>query len=229
MTQSSANPNTQKPTLTLLGKKPIALAAFKQPIKLVEPVAAAEHGPSLFTSSDCTMLMPNCETLTARTPDAGAGQNSLARSSGSDRELDPDVARSLDNVAKRVPDRLRDEHGPSLADGKIETDISKPKKPRDIPQPFVHIEGSPVQPPEGLAFTADPRAVSAAVSTWLRRIAREVGAAVPWDQREAAEAFVKSHRLSVACAFQRRLAKADVVKAMMEIFVVHKEMYPPGK
>jgi hypothetical protein len=78
--------------------------------------------------------------------------------------------------------------------------------------------------PSGKSFWAGyddgprPWEVKAAVSTWLRRIAKEVGMLVPCGQREAAEDFVKSHRLSVANAFQRRLAKADVVRAMAELF-----------
>jgi hypothetical protein len=41
---------------------------------------------------------------------------------------------------------------------------------------------------------------------------------LPEGEREACERFVLRHRLTCLAAFNRRLARADVVKAMRELF-----------
>jgi hypothetical protein len=89
------------------------------------------------------------------------------------------------------------------------------------PQPFIHIEGAVATPPPGHEHTspADKAGFRAAVNKWLARIAREVGRAYSTKtEREAAEKFARSHRLSIAHAFTRRLVRADVVRELARLF-----------
>jgi hypothetical protein len=161
-----ANPNANRPTLTLLGKKPIALAAFKAKLKIVEP---------------CFIPNENAKSL---------GITKMA-----------DVALSM--PAKNRP-----------ADLSAEQD--RAAKPPAAPQPFVEISGQISVFP--LSWTT-PAERGAAMNRWVARIAREVGKAYETKpERDAAEAFVRGHRLSIANAFQRRLVRKDVVRVLGEMF-----------
>jgi len=39
-----------------------------------------------------------------------------------------------------------------------------------------------------------------------------------YSERSAAEAFARSHRLSIAHAFERRIVRGDVVAALLRLF-----------
>jgi hypothetical protein len=60
-------------------------------------------------------------------------------------------------------------------------------------------------------------------------IAREVGRHYDTHtQRTAAEEFARSHRLSIANAFERKIIRADVVKALGELFEASKDQKDNG-
>jgi hypothetical protein len=53
---------------------------------------------------------------------------------------------------------------------------------------------------------------------WAWKAALEVAKAAPIGRRKSAREFAMTHRLSIADAFRRRLSRADVVKALVEMF-----------
>jgi hypothetical protein len=64
-----------------------------------------------------------------------------------------------------------------------------------------------------------PAERAAALKKWVARIAYEV--AKPYEtksERDAAEAFARSHRLSIANAFERKLVRKDVVEELTRLF-----------
>jgi hypothetical protein len=81
----------------------------------------------------------------------------------------------------------------------------------------MEIAGDPV--PDGQVTPCkDDKLAIIGAKFWCRRVAHEVARLRPETQREAAERFVLRHRLTVLAAFHRRLARADVVKAMGRMF-----------
>jgi hypothetical protein len=65
----------------------------------------------------------------------------------------------------------------------------------------------------------DPKGRAVGLNAWITRIAKEVGAAYQTKtERDAAVAFVKSHRLSIANAFERKIVRGDVVKELTRLF-----------
>jgi hypothetical protein len=83
--------------------------------------------------------------------------------------------------------------------------------------PAISIAGTPV-PVENTKVYPDPKAAERAARHWCRRIALEVAALVPEGQSFAAERFTMRHRLSITNSFFRRLRRADVTAAILELF-----------
>jgi hypothetical protein len=98
---------------------------------------------------------------------------------------------------------------------------SKPHHPRaDARLPFAAITGT--VSPFPVSWTT-PEERKAALGRWVARIAREV--ASPYQtksERDAAEQFARSHRLSIANCFQRKLCRTDVVEALIELYELSK-------
>ena|ERR1700730_3846448 len=89
-------------------------------------------------------------------------------------------------------------------------------KPQRGPLPFVHSEGQ-VSPNPPTHTDANGR--KAALNRWCAVIAREVGKRYQTKtERDEAEAFARSHRLSIANAFERKLVRKDVVEELTRLF-----------
>jgi hypothetical protein len=57
------------------------------------------------------------------------------------------------------------------------------------------------------------------LNRWVALIARDVGRAYETHtERTSAEDFVRSHRLSIARAFERKLCRKDVVAELARLF-----------
>ena len=57
------------------------------------------------------------------------------------------------------------------------------------------------------------------MNKWIARTGKEVGAAYSTkSERDAATEFARSHRLSIANAFERRLCRKDVVAELVRLF-----------
>jgi hypothetical protein len=130
-----ANPNSARPVLSI-GKKPLALAAFKQRIKLVDTITTAERG-----------LDQNTDRELAR--HAGAGidpglqnrlqkQDGLHRQSESPTSCDATSGTVVPNPRAPSPAALI----PSGATGSV-LPRSPTKKPPDGPLPFTFISAGP--------------------------------------------------------------------------------------
>jgi hypothetical protein len=62
---------------------------------------------------------------------------------------------------------------------------------------------------------------------WIAKIVREVGRKYETNsERTAAEAFVRSHRLSIANAFERKLVRKDVVAELTRLYRAQKDNIP---
>jgi hypothetical protein len=58
-----------------------------------------------------------------------------------------------------------------------------------------------------------------ALGRWRARIAREVAAPYQtYSEQEAAKAFVRAHRLTIAYAFHRKLCRKDVVVELTRLY-----------
>jgi hypothetical protein len=88
---------------------------------------------------------------------------------------------------------------------------------RDEMFPAVRIKGEPV-PLDRVETYTDKKAADLASKVWTRRVAFEVAKGFPEDRREAVEWFCLRHRLSIVCAFHRRLARVDVVAAITAMY-----------
>jgi hypothetical protein len=85
-------------------------------------------------------------------------------------------------------------------------------KSAHVPMPFIEIQG---QVYEGKPSWTSPDERRAALGRWISLIVREVGK--PYQtksERDAATLFVRSHRLSIANAFHRKLCRKDVVEEL---------------
>jgi hypothetical protein len=93
-----------------------------------------------------------------------------------------------------------------------ETTTKSPPKPVRGRLPFCVI--APGQVYEGARSFTDAKGRAKALNAWCWKIARE--AAAPYGtkaEQDAVTGFVKSHRLSIANAFERRIVRKDVVTA----------------
>jgi hypothetical protein len=82
--------------------------------------------------------------------------------------------------------------------------------------PFALIDGRVSDfPPSWI----DAKGRAAALNRWCAAIAREIGRAYQTKtQRDAAEAFARSRRLSIANAFERKFVRKDVVEELTRLF-----------
>jgi hypothetical protein len=91
-----------------------------------------------------------------------------------------------------------------------------PGSPARDRQPFVLITGA-VYP--GSLSWSTPAGRRAALNKWCAVIVREVGKRYQTKtERDEAEAFARSHRLSIANAFERKLVRKDVVEELTRLF-----------
>lgn len=68
-----------------------------------------------------------------------------------------------------------------------------------------------------------PAGRKAALNGWIGRIAKEVATTYQtFDERTAATEFVRSHRLSIAHAFERKLVRNDVVIELARLYEASK-------
>jgi hypothetical protein len=82
-------------------------------------------------------------------------------------------------------------------------------KPTRQSLPFTHIGGA-IYP--GDPTWTDPNGRAAALYHWREKIVFEVGRKFETKtERDAAEDFARTHRLSIANAFERRVVRTDVV------------------
>jgi hypothetical protein len=211
---TSTNPNAARPTLTLIGKKPIALAAFKAKLKLVEPEPTP--GPDVTSikirSADLTVQIANSDVIGIEVnPDVGVGHVDLRQHDVAETPKPHDVAETPkppDDVGVIVPGARHKKFKPHP----YASALLWP--PRTEWLPAIDIPGEPV-PPEQLKPDKNP---VMAAKFWVRRVAFEVAKDLPEGEREACERFVLRHRLSVLAAFHRRLKRSDLVAAMIELF-----------
>jgi hypothetical protein len=138
--------------------------------------------------------------------------------------------------AENVPDRLRNDGVQIAATAAVKSFVAPPpslplsKKVRRRPPASVlpwpprsewfsafTIAGEPV-PAERIRPRKDRAAQSLQARWWARRVAWEAALLFPEAEREAVELFVLRHRLSILAAFHRRLARVDVVRALVELF-----------
>jgi hypothetical protein len=73
-------------------------------------------------------------------------------------------------------------------------------------------------PSEQVTPCDDANKAQFAARLWCRRVAFEVANDMPEAERDACERFCLRHRLSILAAFHRRLARADVVRAMRGLY-----------
>lgn len=159
---------------------PLTLQAYKAKIKLVEP----------------TLDPPNPdETPGLRVVDGTI--NNTAPPPGRPAEAVSTEAAPLNVQVQSRHCTIRN------VDGAIVPSI---RQPRPSPAPFVRIDGDIY--PGGNSWV-DAKSRAAALTSWRFKIAKEIAQHTPLEH-DAAEAFVQSHRLSVANAFERRIVRGDV-------------------
>jgi hypothetical protein len=90
--------------------------------------------------------------------------------------------------------------------------------------PFTVIIGSIY---EGAPSWSDAKSRAAALWHWRGKIIFEIGRHYQTKtERTTAEAFARSHRLSIANAFERRLCRKDVVEALGKLYQGQKNNEP---
>jgi hypothetical protein len=187
------NPNQSRPTLSI-GAKPLALEAFKSRLGLAEKV----HVRTGRVVADTGVKDPEGDI---REKVGDPERMKLADEAGCGTILQPEpetpAAIHVRKSSKRRP--------PASA---------LPWPPRREWFPNIMIDGEPVQD----ACMRVGENAQLAAKFWARRVAFEAAIGLSDSERGACERFVLRHRLSILAAFERRLARADVVKAMRELW-----------
>jgi hypothetical protein len=181
----TVNPNASRPVLTLIGKRPIALDAFKKKIRLVEP-ADTRNLNAVQESFEGQPPEHQIHALSGDVRPGAAGQN-------------PDVAGCLD-VQRTAPgvDVVSREVRQHDVAASVGTTAPKQARKKFKPHPYasalpwparaelfpaVAIDAEPV-PADQLRPDKDGSKAKGAARFWCRRIAFEVGKTLREDQRE---------------------------------------------